>query len=125
MKRLLRAFPWRAVYAGESGGEGQGGSGGEGQGGSGGEGQGGSGNQGGSSESGDDEKPKFSQKQLNKLLADDRRKHEERVKQAVQQLEEAKKAKGLTEKEREGLASKIDELQNSLLTKDEQAKKER
>jgi Ca2+-binding RTX toxin-like protein len=72
----------------------------------------------------DDEKPKFSQKQLNKILADDRRKHEEKVKDAVTQLEQLKKAKGLSEKERVELQAKIEDLNNSLLTKEEQAKKE-
>jgi hypothetical protein len=73
----------------------------------------------------EDDKPKFTQKQLNKILADDRRKHEDRVNQAVKQLEEAKKAKGMSEQDRSRLQEQIEEMKNSLLTKEEQAKKER
>ena len=69
----------------------------------------------------DDDKPKFSQKDLNKVLAEDRRKHEKRVNDAVKQLEDAMKVKGLTEKERDSLQAKIEEMNNSLLTKEQLA----
>lgn len=72
----------------------------------------------------DDDRPAFTQKQVNKMLAEDRRKHEDRIKQAVEQLETAKKAKGLSDKERTEMQSKIEDLNNSLMTKEQLAKKE-
>ncbi len=72
---------------------------------------------------GEDE-PQFSQKQLNKILADERRKTQKQVEGQVKELETLKKAKGLTDKEREGLALRIEELNNSVLTKEELARKE-
>lgn len=131
---LLKGRPWSRVYgpAGDGGGDGGGQGGGDGggdggnQGGDGGKGGGDGGDGGGAGGgTGDDEKPKFSQKQLNKILADDRRKHEDRVKTTVSQLEEFKKSKTISDQERQRLTQQIDELNNSLLTKEEQAKKER
>lgn len=71
-----------------------------------------------------DEK-KFTQADLNKFLAEDRKKHEKRVADTVSQLEALKKAKGLSDQEKENLQTQIDDLKNSLLTKEEQAKREK
>lgn len=73
---------------------------------------------------GNDDTPKFSQKQLNKFLADDRRKHEDRVNKTVEQLETLKKGKQLSDQQRTELQNQIDDMKNSLLTKEEQAKME-
>lgn len=73
---------------------------------------------------GDDDAPKFTQAQLNKILADEKRKHQKQVETQVRELENLKKAKGLTDKERETLATRIEELNNSVLTKEELSRKE-
>lgn len=70
-------------------------------------------------------KVKYSQVQVNEMLAEDRRKHKAQVDKTVQELESVRKSKSLTDKDRETLQLKIDELQNSLLTKEELAIKER
>lgn len=69
----------------------------------------------------DDKTPKFSQEQLNKILADDRRKHQTQVKETVTQLEELKKQKGLSEQAQQELEQRIDALNSSLLTEKEKA----
>lgn len=138
--RLRRSYPWlQPCYAdgdGQGGGGDAGGQGGGQGGGSGGgkEGQGGGANggaggaQGGGAAGGgagdDDDKPKFNQKHVNKLLAEERRKNEEKTKNAIAQLEEVRKQKGLDIQAKQDLESRIEELQNSLMTKEEQAKKE-
>lgn len=66
----------------------------------------------------------FTQEQLNKILAEDKRKHQEQVKATVEQLEEMKKTVQLTEEQRVALEGRIETLSNSLLTKEEQAKQE-
>ncbi len=66
----------------------------------------------------------FTQAEVNRMLADDRRKHDKKVQETITQLEELKKAKGVSEQGRQELQNRIDELSNSLLTKEEQAKKE-
>lgn len=71
------------------------------------------------------EPPKtFTQDQVNKLLAEDKRKNQEQVKQTVVQLEELKKTVQLTESQRIELEGRIETLNSSLLTKEEQAKQE-
>lgn len=74
---------------------------------------------------GEEDKPQFSQKQLNKILADEKRKHQKQVEKQVAELEQLKKSKGLSEKERETLAARIEDLNNSVLTKEELSRKER
>jgi hypothetical protein len=73
----------------------------------------------------DDEKPTLSQKQLNAALADDRRRHKEQVDKTVQQLEDLKKSKTISDKERDSLQSRITELNDSMLTKEQLADKEK
>lgn len=70
-------------------------------------------------------KKTFTQEELNKALAEDRRKHKAQVDKHVSELEVLKKSKSLTDKEKEQLQSRIDELQNSMLTKEQLAAKER
>lgn len=67
---------------------------------------------------------KFSQEEVNRLLQEDRKKHEKRVQEVVTQLEETKKAKGLSEQEKSELQTRIDEMKSSLLTSEERAKQE-
>jgi hypothetical protein len=66
----------------------------------------------------------FTQEDVNRMLAEDRRKHKAQVDKHVLELENLKKSKTLTDKEKETLTSRIDELQNSLLTKEQLSVKE-
>ncbi len=66
----------------------------------------------------------FTQDQVNKMLAEDRRKHKAQVDKHVVELEQLKKSKSLSDQERAGLTTKIEELQNSVLTKEQRAAKE-
>ncbi len=59
------------------------------------------------------------------MLADDRRKHQKQVTDHVTQLEQLKKSKGLSDKEKTELQGRIEDLQNSLLSKQELAVKEK
>jgi hypothetical protein len=67
----------------------------------------------------------FTQDQVNKMLAEDRRKHKAQVDKHVTELEQLKKSKSLSDTERQNLTSKIEELQNSVLTKEQRAAKEK
>lgn len=67
----------------------------------------------------------FTQDQVNKILADDRRKHKAQVDKHVTELEQLKKSKSLSDQERTNLTTKIEELQNSVLTKEQRAAKEK
>ncbi len=73
---------------------------------------------------GGDANKTFTQDQVNKMLADDRRKHKAQVDKHVTELEQLKKSKSLNDQERQNLTSKIEELQNSVLTKEQRAAKE-
>lgn len=66
----------------------------------------------------------FTQDQMNKILADDRRKHKAQVDKHVTELEQLRKSKSLNDQERTNLTAKIEELQNSVLTKEQRAAKE-
>lgn len=67
----------------------------------------------------------FTQEQVNTFVAEERRKQQKIIESNVAQLEQLKKSKGLTEKERGDLQSKIEELNSSLMTKEQLAAKER
>jgi len=67
----------------------------------------------------------FTQDQVNKMLAEDRRKHKAQVDKHVAELEQLKKSKSLSDQERTNLTTKIEELQNSVLTKEQRAAKEK
>lgn len=66
----------------------------------------------------------FSQDQLNKFLAEDRRKHQDQIKSVVTQLEDLKKTKELNDQQRTDLETRIETLNSSLLTAEERAKQE-
>lgn len=69
-------------------------------------------------------KKSFTQDEVNKMLAEDRRKHKAQVDKHVSELEQLKKSKSLNDQERHNLTQKIEELQNSVLTKEQLAAKE-
>lgn len=70
-------------------------------------------------------KKTFSQDELNKALADDRRRHQEQVKKAIAEVEALKSKSRLTQEERNELDQRIQQMQNELLSKEELAKKDR
>lgn len=64
----------------------------------------------------------FTQDQLNKFLADDRRKHQEQIKTTVTQLEELKKTAQMSDQQRLELETRIETLNSSLMTTEERSK---
>jgi len=65
----------------------------------------------------------FSQDEVNKFLAEDRRKHNTKLQEALNELNALKAKASLTNTERSELDGRIETLQNELLTKDQLAKK--
>ena len=61
------------------------------------------------------------QAHINKILADDRKKHADRTNKAITELEALKTRSSLTEKERVDLETRIDTMKGELLTKEELA----
>lgn len=118
MKRnLLQARPWFAAYNvdGGTGGAGDGGTG---------TGAGDTG-AGGTPPVVPPPPPKlFTQDQVNKFLGEDRRKHQDQVKQTVAQLEEFKKNLQLSDQQRGELETRIENLNTSLMTAEERTKAE-
>jgi hypothetical protein len=72
----------------------------------------------------EDDKPKFTQADVNRMLADNKRNLQKQVDTQVQELEKLKKQSGTTEQERERLAKQITTLNDTLLSKEELAAKE-
>jgi len=72
-----------------------------------------------------DEKIKglFNQEQVNTILADEKRKMQERQKNLITELEESKKTANLTTAERSQLEQRIEDLQNANLTSEEKQKR--
>jgi len=68
-------------------------------------------------------KKSFTQDEVNKIVAEDRRKHVTQINKHVAELEQLKKSKSLNDQERHNLAQKIEDLQNSVLTKEQLAAK--
>jgi len=97
-------------YEGEGTGEGEGG---EGDGGEGGEGAGG------------DSTRTFTQAELNKILADDKRKHQSKFEKLESNLAALGEDKTLSEQEKERLAKEVDDLRKSLRTRETQAEVDR
>lgn len=64
------------------------------------------------------------QEHMNKILAEERRKHQTQVKKAVDELQALKKRSDLTSQERTDLEKRLENLQNEYLTKEEMAKRE-
>lgn len=67
----------------------------------------------------------FTQAEVDRFLAEDRRKSKAQTEKLIQELEQLKKNKGLSEQERTNLATRIEELQNQILTKEQLLEKER
>lgn len=66
----------------------------------------------------------FTQEQLNTFLAEERRKAQKANERTIKQLEELKKTHPFTSEEKEKLESRIEDLRNEYLTKEELSKKE-
>lgn len=62
---------------------------------------------------------KFSQDDVNSMIAKARNEDKERVKKMASQLEELREKSNLTEKERNELSAQIEELRSQVMTKDE------
>src|SRR5271166_6509461 len=83
------------------------------------------GDNGGAGGGADDNAPKFTQEDLNKILAEDRRKHQAQITRIQQTLEETLTSRNLTTQEREQLAQRLEDMQTETRTKDQQAAHER
>lgn len=99
----------------------------EGEGGAG-AGSGAGGGEGGGAGGAEDDAPKFSQKDVNKFMAEDRRKNEQKAKQQQTALEktertlqEALEKVKLTDQERTQMQTALEEIQTQLRTKEQQA----
>ena len=71
------------------------------------------------------EPAKFTQEDLNKILAEDRRKHQAQITKIQQTLEETLTSKNLTTQEREQLAQRLEDMQKETRTKEQQAAHDR
>ncbi len=71
------------------------------------------------------EPAKFTQEDLNKILAEDRRKHQAQIVKIQQTLEETLTSKNLTTQEREQLAQRLEDMQKETRTKEQQAAHDR
>lgn len=67
----------------------------------------------------------FTQADLNKFLAEDRRKHQEKYTQLEADYKELLQNQNLTKEDRDKLQARLDDVQKSLRTKDQQAEYER
>jgi hypothetical protein len=101
--------PQRSVYDGGEGGDDTGGdnTGGD--------------NQGGDGGNGGDVGKLFTQDDVNRFLADDRRKHKAKIDELQDQLETVK----MSDEQREALESRLESLQSELESKEEKAKREK
>lgn len=68
---------------------------------------------------------KFTQEELNKFLAEDRRKNQKNRDDLLKQLNDIKENATLTKKQKEDLEGRIEQLQNETLSAQELAKKDR
>ncbi len=66
----------------------------------------------------------FTQEDLNKILAQEKRKHQATTQKALNELDAIRKKASLTEKERHELDERVDRIQNDMRTKEEQAKRQ-
>jgi len=67
---------------------------------------------------------KFTQEDLNRFLAEDKRKGQEKQRALAEQLEEMKKQENLTSKQKSDLQTKIEGLQSQYMTDGEKARQE-
>ena len=72
----------------------------------------------------DDVKKTFTQDEINKILAQEKRKHQNVTQKALNEVEALRKKSSLTEKERHELDDRVEQLRTSLLTEQEKAKRE-
>lgn len=79
----------------------------------------------GDSGAGGDSNTTFTQEQVNKMLAQNKRETRDKLEKTLVELKELQAKTKTTAEERATLANKIEELNNQLLTKDELVKKER
>ena len=112
---------WRNRFLLPCDGEGAGGDAGAGGAGAG---AGGAGDAGGAGAADKGTEKKFSQADLNRVLAQEKEKVRQQNAALVTQLEELRGSKTLSEQEKNDLNARIEELQNLSLTKEEMAKKE-
>src|SRR5215831_20238628 len=68
---------------------------------------------------------KFTQDDVNRFLAEDRRKTKDSKEKLIQELETLKKSSGLSQKEKETLTARIEELQSQVMSKEQLLEKER
>ena len=69
---------------------------------------------------GDDNTPRFTQAQLDEVLAHDKRAHQTQLQKVQQTLEETANAKGLEAQQRQQLAQRLEEIEASQRTKEQQ-----
>lgn len=69
--------------------------------------------------------PRFTQSDLNKFLAEDKRKHQERYQQLETSYQELLQSQNLTKEDRDKLQARLEDVQKSLRTKEQQAEYER
>ena len=67
---------------------------------------------------------KISQEKMNALLAEEKRKHQQVINKQVKELEKLQRSTNLNEQAKSELQGRIEELQNTLLTKEELAAKD-
>ena len=73
----------------------------------------------------DDDKPTISQKKMNDILKKEKEKYKKDTEKQIQDLESLRTSKNLTEAEKDRLAARIEDLNSSMLTKEEMAAKDR
>jgi hypothetical protein len=71
-----------------------------------------------------EDKQTYTKEELNEIITKERKRNEDKTKKTIVELEQLKKSKNLTDQEKSQLANRVEELQNSLLTKEELTKKE-
>jgi hypothetical protein len=67
----------------------------------------------------------FTQEELNAILAEDKRKHQERIKTLETDYQELLENQNLTKEQRDKLQSKLEDLQNAQLTVEQRAEREK
>ena len=72
-----------------------------------------------------EESKSFSQDDVNRMMADEKRKYSENQRQLVDEIEALKTRTNLTAAEREELNGKVEQLQTELLTKEEKSKRDK
>lgn len=67
----------------------------------------------------------YSQDDVDQVLAEDRRKHQEKLQKMEQQLQDVLRSKGLSDQEKESLEGSLEDMRKQLRTKEEQAAHEK